>query len=229
MPETSDGKIGLFALIAFAGWLFVALPLLYLPGEHIHGELLGVRYGEWLLFAATMGLWWATWRLVTGTEKTAERQLRAYVSVMKGIVTNIDGPGPIEATVTVKNSGQTPAYDLVIWGGMSIRVSSDDMIVPPEKGTPHPAILAPGAEVFKVEKTYLTSNGDITDYHRTAIKEGRATLTVHGEITYIDAFGKKRFCNYRRFCGGSHPNSFFIRDGKTVGRLSPSEVGNEAN
>jgi hypothetical protein len=33
MPKHSDEKIALVALIGFAGWLFVGLPLLYLPGE----------------------------------------------------------------------------------------------------------------------------------------------------------------------------------------------------
>jgi hypothetical protein len=43
--------------------------------------LLGVKYGEWLLLAATVPLVWATWQLVKSVEKTAERQLRAYVVV----------------------------------------------------------------------------------------------------------------------------------------------------
>jgi hypothetical protein len=54
MPKFSDEKIALVALIAFAAWLFVGLPILYLPSqEHVHGEILGVKYGEWLLFLAT--------------------------------------------------------------------------------------------------------------------------------------------------------------------------------
>jgi hypothetical protein len=44
-------------------------------------EIWGVKRGEWLLFLATLGLWYATWRLVRGADKTAERQLRAYVHV----------------------------------------------------------------------------------------------------------------------------------------------------
>jgi hypothetical protein len=33
-----------------------------------------------LLAGATIGLWWATKNLVTGAERTAERQLRAYIT-----------------------------------------------------------------------------------------------------------------------------------------------------
>jgi hypothetical protein len=94
MTKISDCKVALFALIFFAGWLFIGLPLLYLPSQdHVHGEILGVKYGEWLLFLATAGLASATWQLVTGAEKTAERQLRAYVLVEKATVFSITREG----------------------------------------------------------------------------------------------------------------------------------------
>jgi hypothetical protein len=49
MPKISDCRIALVALIALAVWLFVCLPLLYLPShDQVQGELLGVRYGEWV-------------------------------------------------------------------------------------------------------------------------------------------------------------------------------------
>ena len=84
MPKNSDEKIALIALIALAAWLFVGLPLLYLPPQdHIHGEFLGVKFGEWLLVLETVALAVTTWMLVKGAEKTAERQLRAYVLVDK--------------------------------------------------------------------------------------------------------------------------------------------------
>jgi hypothetical protein len=114
LQKTSDGRIAIIALIAFAAWLLVGLPLLYLPSQdHVHGEILGVKYGEWLLFLATTALFWATWRLVTGAEKTAQRQLRAYVFVESGSITHIDDDeGVPEVYVTIKNFGQTP---LISW------------------------------------------------------------------------------------------------------------------
>jgi hypothetical protein len=49
MPKISDCTIALIALIGFAVWLFVCLPLLYLPSHNqVQGEILGVRYGEWV-------------------------------------------------------------------------------------------------------------------------------------------------------------------------------------
>jgi hypothetical protein len=125
MQKTTDGKIALVALIAFAAWLLIVLPLLYLPGQgHSHGEILGVKYGEWLLFLATMALFWATWRLVNGAERTAERQLRAYVMIRTVTVTNLIIGGDPDAAVTIKNSGQTPASDMTHWARMGFPVSA---------------------------------------------------------------------------------------------------------
>jgi hypothetical protein len=86
MPKLSQGAFALLSLILFSFWFFVVLPLLYAPhhGEPSN-EILGVKYGEWLMIAATialwvatMGLWLATSHLVKSADKTAERQLRAY-------------------------------------------------------------------------------------------------------------------------------------------------------
>jgi uncharacterized membrane protein len=68
MPKPSDDRIiAIVALVALAAWLLIGLPILYLPTEgHVHGEILGVKYGEWLLFLATVVLAWTTWLLVKG-------------------------------------------------------------------------------------------------------------------------------------------------------------------
>jgi hypothetical protein len=115
MPKDSDAKIALVALIAFAVWLFVGLPLLYLPSQdHVHGEILGVKYGEWLLFLATMALFWATWRLVTGAEKTAERQLRAYVFLDSINLRRFDVPeNQWKIQIAWKNTGRTRTRRLI--------------------------------------------------------------------------------------------------------------------
>src|SRR5260370_40088018 len=67
--------------------------------------------------------------------RNTQRQLRAYVGVVRGELINIDGDDQIEATVIVKNSGQTPAREVVMWGGMAVRdFPLREPINPPEKG-----------------------------------------------------------------------------------------------
>ena len=73
-----------------------------------------------LLFFATIALWLATRRLVTGAEQTAERQLRAFVFA-KGFSSRInleeDEPGNFRVGqylffFSIENVGLTPAQDL---------------------------------------------------------------------------------------------------------------------
>jgi hypothetical protein len=125
MPKFSDDRIAFVALIALAAWLFVGLPFLYSPSqEHVHGEILGVKYGEWLLVAVTAVLAFTTWLLVKGAERTAERQLRAYVTVQEVRMHTHRRPatmgayGAVEGAVhtyrlavVLKNGGMTPAVN----------------------------------------------------------------------------------------------------------------------
>src|SRR5450631_2653183 len=134
MPQCPDAKIAIVALIAFGAWPFVGLPLLYLPPQdHVPGEVLGVKYGEWLLFLATVALAVTTWLLVRGAENTAERQLRAYIFPDGVIIANIQ-PSP-EITVTLKNSGQTPAHDHRLWATMAVAAYplSEEPLPPPDE------------------------------------------------------------------------------------------------
>jgi len=63
-----------------------------------------------LLFLATAALWWSTRRLVKSAKRSAERQLRAYVTLEGGHIQIINNGAAVEVGVTFKNSGQTPGY-----------------------------------------------------------------------------------------------------------------------
>src|SRR5438105_15050671 len=85
------------------------------------GRRSGVNFGRrltvtFLLFVATLALWWSTRRLVSGAEFTAKRQLRAYVNVA---VARASPQGDLfRYYVEVKNFGQTPAYDVTLRYGI---------------------------------------------------------------------------------------------------------------
>jgi hypothetical protein len=132
----SDCKIAIGALGAFAVWLFVVLPLIYLPNDGAHGEFLGVKPGEWLMFFATIALVFATWWLVIRADRNAEKQLRAYVLVKATRVMSASAGGtmisqggqPIViqagyqpmAIITYKNFGKTPAHDVEFFANVEI-------------------------------------------------------------------------------------------------------------
>ena len=200
MPKISDCRIALFALIAFAAWLFIGLPLLYLPSQdRVHGEILGVKYGEWLLFLATMGLWWATWRLVRSSEKTAERQLRAYIVVSaKGI--DIRGPEnevSVSVQIGVKNTGQTPAHALAI-------VSKTELLAHPIK-MPFDFSLELGPDASRSilgAGEYIESDSkpakpfDGNEMMVAKEPEAGARIYTWGTVTYRDVFGHPQWTNF---------------------------------
>jgi hypothetical protein len=225
--KISEGRVAIGGLILLAGWLLVGLPLLYLPVDSTAWvEPLGVKRGEWLLFFATLGLWYATWKLVKGADQTAERQLRAYIGIEKGSVTNLDGEGAVEATLSFLNAGKTPAYKLHSWGGMSVRAYPGPVEIPPPARDPsltRESLVLPHGCFFRTE------SGDIPSHIKADIIAGRATLFVYGEVHYLDAFDRKRHFYYRQFCGGGHPNLIMVKEGRTIGRLAPHETGNDAN
>ena len=199
MPKDCDAQIGLVALIAIAAWLFVGLPFLYAPPQdHVHGEILGVKYGEWLLFLATMALFWATWRLVTGADETARRQLRAYVHVSEAKFADFGFPGGIYM-VNYTNTGQTPAHD--VYSSIALHFGefplseelkavgsgTKGMITLGRDGEGHARIEAPrglSAEEFG------------------AVRDGKSAVFVFGVISYRDVFGNKWTTQYQYYVGG---------------------------
>jgi hypothetical protein len=211
---STEGKIALGGLIGLGAWLYVCLPLLYWPGEHIPAEILGVR-PEWLLSISTIALVWATWRLVKGADKTAERQLRAYVNVRSPKITNLaTGVGDVLISIPIRNSGQTPAYDLSIWSDVDsadfpTSASSFDLPTTPAVGR---ITIGPASEHW-----YEFSISALT----AAELETSQALYVHGKIQYRDAFGVSRRTNFCLVKGGGF--------GLTGDDLFLSHDGNESD
>lgn len=199
MSRFPEGPIAISALIALAVWLFVCLPLLYSPGVHIPHGLFEVKAGEFLIFAATLALWWATRRLVKGADKTAERQLRAYVMIDSVNLTNLAVGGNPEAHITFKNSGQTPASEMTHWarlGFLQFPTPSGSFPQKPQRILPA-STLAPGGKV-----TITTGiNQPLNPVTLAALQSSHALYLV-GEIRYRDAFGEQRETDFVLFCTG---------------------------
>jgi hypothetical protein len=131
---------------------------------------------------------------------TTRTELRAYVAVAEAHLENIgDGQTPI-AVLTIKNFGQTPAYQMTQWA----RVGAD---VFPLKNEPPKAkedktlptrVLAPqGAVILRPEYKAPLTAGAIA-----ALEAGTHAIYVEGKIEYRDAFKRKRRTNYLLFAGG---------------------------
>jgi hypothetical protein len=173
-----------------------------------------------VLAAGTLFLWLATKRLVRGSEKTAERQLRAYVLVSSARVQDFGVERPPRVEVVIKNSGQTPAFDLSPWAGIVIGEFplNIELVHPPPEIKKSQAIL--GAE----DTTgHLTQAGRaLTKIETDMIISGAKAIYVFGEIKYRDIFKIERTTRYRMMYGGGGGAA-------PDGALIFCEEGNDAN
>jgi hypothetical protein len=170
-----------------------------------------------LLFAATIALWWSTRRLVKGTDKTAERQLRAYIIAQDATVTNFGTAEIIEVQCRIRNYGQTPAYDVVGWIGATL----NDLPNPTELGRPPPdlglsrGVIGPGGRtIYTAEVGRL-----LTPLEFQKIRAGASTIYIFGEITYRDVFNKSWTNHFRFMYGGAGGEN-------AKGRVSTCPEGN---
>jgi hypothetical protein len=160
---------------------------------------------------------------------TAQRQLRAYICVDAAML-KFTGTGDnesFEVQVDIKNSGQTPAYDLHLWAHVWVEQYplKVDLPEPPQDFRMSSSIIAPGGKTIMV-------SGPGQSIHAPIVTLGNPSRTVYayGKICYRDAFGKNRTTRYRFFYGGNEPpRRKTDREGRVIGLLQPDAEGNEAD
>lgn len=179
-----------------------------------------------LLFIATLALWWSTRRLVKGAELIAERQLRAYV-----FLTGIDfieqdkKQDRFIHKFEIKNTGLTPAYKLWIESltrPLPHPLPADfSFAIDPPGRNPSVMMLGPG------QTTGHDSHADEplskTELIKIRSLETGTRLYTFGTIRYEDAFGRKKFTNFCYFVewtAGTERYSISVH---------PSERHNDAN
>jgi hypothetical protein len=175
-----------------------------------------------VLTIVTGGLVWIGHQQIA----TSRAQLRAYVLTSKSVVTNFVSGGTErpEAQVTIKNSGQTPAYNVVNVGGFAIDkypppptldliISDDDFAAPGRTRE----VLGPGDTSISVVSL---NRPPLTAPEIASLTTGTSIIYVFGEIRYRDAFGREQWTKYRFMMGGPV--------GVRGGQLAGCEEGNEA-
>ena len=133
---------------------------------------------------------------------TARRQLRAYVFITQTEVNGVASTTQPVSQLVIRNTGQTPAHDVMVYGNMifdefplkkdlPVLVFSDPQLTKEN--------LGPGSERYKWEYALTPLNEEqITKMHA-----GTHALYVYGEIRYRDVFRKKRFTKYLYYTGGN--------------------------
>jgi hypothetical protein len=147
----------------------------------------------------TYWLWGATRKLVVGSEQTAQKQLRAYISMVGGSITLQNNAMFIRIYIQVKNSGQTPAYKVSTWVTHQIRDlpqfdPSFTEAQPPEQRGGR-SIVGPQMPID------LLIDHPITPEEREGINNGIKRIYVWGQIDYTDVFNEPRWTKFRCISG----------------------------
>lgn len=152
------------------------------------------------LFFATYLLWRATRDLVRGAEKTAERQLRAYVLVEKVTIIDFAKNKQPRIHAVMRNTGQTPAFKLHFAANATLLpypATSPFVFNWPSKRIY--SVIGPGAATtITIAPRLVLTEQDIAD-----VLEKRTAIYVYGRIEYEDAFGRDQWSEFRVIHGGN--------------------------
>lgn len=150
------------------------------------GTLIIAGFTVCLAFA-TVFLYFATRSLVEGADKTAEKQLRAYVGLqnMQTTVYPFDQGGfVVFANTEARNFGQTPAYGVTVLANARVdlpeAVPFDDSQGAAKSAGPITAFKDVG---FQISQTQMISAEDAQ-----AIRDQKKIIFFWGTIKYRDAF-----------------------------------------
>jgi hypothetical protein len=155
----------------------------------------------------------------TAAQRNAGIQLRAYVEVEEGRITDFDvGKRPL-VHIAFKNAGPTPAYDYGAWIGFTLReyplkgpvisVCTKTMVAENRH------VLGPGGK----ENIDLLADGALTAEMIEGVRSHRMAFYIVGAASYADAFGQRVEIPIRLIYGGPvgmpSDGSLFTRSFKT--------------
>jgi len=149
-------------------------------------------------------------------EDTANRQLRAYLTIVGGYVEIMTNNNDIFAHINFRNSGQTPAYKFSVWYKINCFPPDFDPFgdqEPPDKISQ--SIIGAGGDIHIFPR--LTRHGSVCD----DIRAGKQHVFIWGRADYEDAFGCPRYFVFRCTNG-------FRTEGSKWG-IDPHPLGYEAN
>ena len=159
-----------------------------------------------LLVFATVYLVRATNRLWVGAEESAQRQLRAYISVLTGAGWRQGQTRGLrfEFRPVIKNVGQTPAYDVVIARNIKFVAQTDIESFDYEADLIWPA-MSTGLTLGKDQDrfTHAILDRRLTKAELRQYQLNTHTLLVFGTIRYRDAFQRGRYTNFSYIIGWS--------------------------
>lgn len=182
------------------------------------------------VFIVTLGILIATSLQVRVTRRSAERQLRAYITLSDALVkvTQLENAlWQVHFTLVFRNHGQTPAYNLSTPAEYALVPSGQkpfDNWVPNDTDFSG-SIIGPSVQVT-VNQNFIIGEGE----ELQSLIKAQKQLYIWGRVRYTDAFGAQRFFKYVSRNSGNyqftkHPNGLT----EYLFALEPHEIGYTGN
>jgi hypothetical protein len=181
-----------------------------------HGEAVTAAFTI-ILALSTIALWLSTrelWRVTDRTlrhsEDTAQRQLRAYISIITGASFRQGSVRGLrfEFRPVIKNVGQTPAYHVNIVSGIQFISLTDAAIFDYVANLPSPT-AAPTVTLGKDQDrfTHTILDRRLSKAELRQYRKGTHTLLVFGTVRYQDIFQRDRHTNFSYMIGSWNKRS----------------------
>lgn len=156
-----------------------------------------------ILGFATWFLWRATVKLVRSADDTAQRQLRAYVSVTpKEIISSGKEERFVQVTCALKNHGQTPAREIHYIFEFDIIPNPKPegfVFSPPTIPIHADSSLFPQADM----SAWFNFNRLLTTEEFARVEADTLRLHIWGKVFYRTAFGQQRHTEFNASVGGA--------------------------
>ena len=149
---------------------------------------------------STYGVWRATRQSIVESKENSERQLRAYVCLVRASLTGFSIGEIPSCVVVLENSGQTPAYKLHGARNMDIREIPLDSQLPAfadSQSWPRRVLGPRSSHEPSVDLRRALTSRDMND-----IRQGTHAIYVWGVTAYTDAFGQAHETTYCLFHTG---------------------------
>lgn len=135
------------------------------------------------------------------SDTTSEEELRAYVDVDKlEFIETPESEGVVKVKITLRNTGQTPAFKIKSAAQVGIRDVSDEDMLPvmplPERSSLDAARPRLGRDATAASIVQCDSNSSLAD----RVMSGDATILVWGFAEYMDVFDRRRKTAFQFLC-----------------------------
>jgi hypothetical protein len=134
-------------------------------------------------------------------DATREEELRAYVDVDKlEFIETPESEGVVKVKITLRNTGQTPAFKIKSAAQVGIRDVSDEDMLPvmplPERSSLDAARPRLGRNATAANIVQCDSTSSLAD----RVMSGDATILVWGFAEYMDVFDRRRKTAFQYLC-----------------------------